>query len=119
MNIHVKIWDCNQQDDKMEEIVALIRKYDCEKHIYFMTTNDNMIRKVMEYAPDLKCCVGWDGNNDPLSMVNRAIELGAYKMSLKHSSLRSSRRYLRVRISQGSTKIDLWICATRIPTIRM
>ena len=82
MNIHVKIWDCNHSDDKMEEIVSLIRKYDCEKHIYFMTSNDKMIRKVMKYAPDLKCCVGWDGNKDPLSMVNRAVELGAYKIQL-------------------------------------
>jgi len=82
MNIHVKIWDCNQSDDKMEEIVSLIRKYDCEKHIYFMTTNDNMIRKVMKYAPDLKCCVGWNGDKNPLSLVDRALDLGAYKIQL-------------------------------------
>ncbi|MBE5893151.1 MAG: hypothetical protein E7286_07195 [Lachnospiraceae bacterium] len=82
MNIHVKIWDCEFEDDKMEEIVALIRKYDCEKHIYFMTTSDRMIRKVQAYAPDLKCCVGWDGNPEPLSMIDRAIELGAYKVQL-------------------------------------
>ena len=36
----------------------------------------------MEYAPDLKVCVGWDGNKDPMSMVDRAIELGAYKIQL-------------------------------------
>jgi len=82
MNIHVKIWDCNQADDKMEEMVALIRKYDCEKYVYFMTTNDNMIRKVQAYAPDIRCCVGWDGNKEPLSMVERAIALGAYKVQL-------------------------------------
>ncbi len=82
MNILVKIWDCNQPDDKMEEIVSLIRKYDCEKHIYFMTSNDNMIRKVMGYARDLKCCVGWNGDKNPLSLVDRAIELGAYKIQL-------------------------------------
>ncbi len=82
MNIHVKIWDVNSPDPMIEEIVALIRKYDCAGHIYFMTSSDRMIRRVMEYAPDLKVCVGWDGNRDPLSMVKRAIELGAYKIQL-------------------------------------
>lgn len=82
MNIHVKIWDTNFPDPMIEKIVGLIRKYDAERHIYFMTTNDNIIKRVMEYAPDLKCCVGWDGNKDPLSIVDRAIALGAYKVQL-------------------------------------
>ena len=82
MNIHVKIWDYDFDEDMMEKIVALIRKYDCEKHIYFMTSNDRMIKKVMQYAPELKVCVGWDGNTDPISIVDRAIELGAYKVQL-------------------------------------
>jgi len=82
MNIHVKIWDYNLPDDKLEDIVALIRKYDCEKHCYFMTTNDEMIKKAQKYAPEIKCCVGWDGNKDPMSMVDRAIALGAYKIQL-------------------------------------
>ena len=82
MNIHVKIWDLNFENPMIEEIVALIRKYDCEKHIYFMTSSDEMIKKVMQYAPDLKICVGWDGNKDPMSIVDRAIELKAYKVQL-------------------------------------
>ncbi|MBE6674484.1 MAG: hypothetical protein E7596_05210 [Ruminococcaceae bacterium] len=82
MNIHVKIWDECFANPMIEEIVSLIRKYDCEKHIYFMTTNDSIIRQVMEYAPDLKVCVGWDGNRDPVSIVDRAIALGAYKVQL-------------------------------------
>lgn len=82
MNIHVKIWDCDFKDPMIEEIVALIRKYDCERHIYFMTTNDRIIRTVQAYAPDLKCCVGWDGNEEPMSIVDRAIALGAYKVQL-------------------------------------
>jgi len=82
MNIHVKIWDCNMPDTKMEEIVALIRKYDAQEYAYFMTVNDSIIKQVMEYAPDIKCCVGWDGNQDPMSMVDRAIALNAYKVQL-------------------------------------
>ena len=82
MNIHVKIWDANFADDMMEEIVALIRKYDCAKHVYFMTTNDEIIKKLMRYAPDISVCVGWDGNKEPLSIVERAIALGAPKVQL-------------------------------------
>lgn len=82
VNVHVKIWDYAQQKDYLEEIVGLIRKYDCAKHCYFMTTNDKMIAKAQAYAPDIKCCVGWDGNPEPLSMVKRAIELKAYKVQL-------------------------------------
>jgi glycerophosphoryl diester phosphodiesterase len=36
----------------------------------------------MTYAPDIAVCVGWDGNKEPMSMVDRAIELGAYKVQL-------------------------------------
>lgn len=82
MNIHVKIWDWNFEDAMIEEIVGLVRRYDCEKHVYFMTTNDAIIKRVMEYAPDVKICVGWDGNKEPSSIVDRAIALGAYKVQL-------------------------------------
>ncbi len=82
MNIHVKIWDDEFENSMIEQIIGLVRKYDCEKHVYFMTTSDKMIKKVMEYAPDIKVCVGWDGNKDPMSIVDRAIKFGAYKVQL-------------------------------------
>ncbi|MBE6591225.1 MAG: hypothetical protein E7646_04225 [Ruminococcaceae bacterium] len=82
MNIHVKIWDAEFEDHKLEEIVALIRKYDCAKHCYFMTTSDKMLKMAMEYAPDIAVCVGWDGNEDKMSMVNRALALGIKKIQL-------------------------------------
>ena len=83
MNVHVKIWDMKQERDMLEEIVALIRRYDAAPYCYFMTTNDEMIRRATEYAPDIRCCVGFDGNKtDMLSMVNRAAALGAYKIQL-------------------------------------
>lgn len=82
MNIHVKIWDEGFENPMIEQIVALIRKYDCEKHIYFMTTNDEIIKRVTEYAPDLKICVGWNGDKNPMSIVERAIALGAPKVQL-------------------------------------
>ena len=47
-----------------------------------MTTNDRIIKKVMNFAPDICVCVGWDGNKEPLSIVERAIAIGAQKVQL-------------------------------------
>ena len=82
MNLHIKIWDLGLADDKMEEIVSLLRRYDCERHCYFMTSNDEMLKKVRAYAPEIGVCVGWDGNPDPMSMVDRAIALGVDRIQL-------------------------------------
>lgn len=82
MNIHVKIWDHGFEKSMLEEIVDLIRKYDCTGHVYFMSTNDKMLAEAMAYAPEIGVCVGWDGNKAPLSIVERAIALGAKKVQL-------------------------------------
>ncbi len=81
MNIHVKIWDAEAADPMIERIVSLIRKYDCEKCVYFMTTSDRILARVMEYAPDIAVCVGHDFNR-PYAIVDRAIALGAKKVQL-------------------------------------
>lgn len=81
MNIHVKIWDAEWENPMIEKIVSLIRKYDCEKSVYFMTVSDRILREVMEYAPDIAVCVGHDFNR-PYAIVDRAIELGAKKVQL-------------------------------------
>ena len=83
MNIHVKIWDNDFADDKLDEIVALLKKYDCEQHMYFMTNNDRMLREVKNRYPQLKVCVCWDGfgrEREPMSIVERSIALGAHKV---------------------------------------
>ncbi|MBR1867935.1 MAG: hypothetical protein IJ800_05085 [Clostridia bacterium] len=80
MNIHVKIWDYGFEDDKIDEIVSLVKQYDCYKHVYFMTANDEIHFKLKEKYPDISRCVGWDGNRDPMKMVTRAINTGANKI---------------------------------------
>ncbi len=82
MNIHMKNWDENMEEEYLEETVALIRKYDAQDHVYFMTASDRMLQKAMAYAPDIAVCVGWDDNEDKMSMVERAIKLGAPKIQL-------------------------------------
>ena len=79
MNIHIKFWDRKHPVSMMEQIVGLMRKYNVQDSAYLMTNNDARIREVMAYAPDIQICVGWDENEDPMSMVDRAIALGAYK----------------------------------------
>ena len=78
MNIHVKIWDMiristnKNIDPKLYEIAALIKKYDCEKHVYFMSTNTEMLCRMREILPEAGYCQGaGDGN---VKMVEAAIE---------------------------------------------
>lgn len=83
MNIHVKIWDeetsmgTDAPDPRYEEIAELITKYGCEKHCYVMTASDKRSKEFHKIAPDIRRCVGWDGNIVATSMPRRAIELGA------------------------------------------
>ena len=83
MNIHVKIWDMEMPDPMYESIAALIRKYDCEKHCYMMTTSDRALAEFHEIAPEICRCVGFDGDtNDLMKMPRRAIRLGCEKVQL-------------------------------------
>ena len=82
MNIHVKTVNntCSYDEELLKKIVALIRKYDCEKYVYFMTGNDTLLRQLGELAPDIARCVG--GGDDRWGIVDRAIEMGIGKVQL-------------------------------------
>ena len=81
MNIRVKIWDMHFADDKLDEITALLRKYDCEKHVYFTSTSDDALKKARERYPFIRLCVEHDETN-PCTVVDRAIALKAEKVQL-------------------------------------
>jgi glycerophosphoryl diester phosphodiesterase/predicted amidohydrolase len=81
MNIHVKIWDMDFEDNMIDDIVKLIKEYDCEKHVYFMTTNDKILKILKNSVPQINICVGHDSTR-PYEIVNRAIEIGAQKVQL-------------------------------------
>ncbi|MBR2432691.1 MAG: hypothetical protein IKB23_07235 [Clostridia bacterium] len=82
MNIHIKTrgWNTEYPTADMERIVSLIRKYGCEKHVYFMCGNDVTLKQFKVYAPDIRICVG--GGKYPWEIVDRAIEMGAEKVQL-------------------------------------
>jgi glycerophosphoryl diester phosphodiesterase len=87
MNVHVKIWDAGAEDTKLSQILALVRKYDDTDHVYFMTRNDEAVRRIKSVAPDVKICLGWDKNPDPTAIVKRAISLGAYKVQFYNTEI--------------------------------
>lgn len=80
MNIHVKSFNNVDPMDEsyLKNIIATIRKYDCEKYVYFMTGNDTLMRQLGALAPDIARCVG--GGNARDLVVERAIEMGCEKV---------------------------------------
>ena len=83
MNVHVKPLSYTDEypTDIMKKIVGLVRKYDCEKYVYFMLETDIQIKQFKEYAPDIAVCVG-HLRARPWEIVDRAIELKCEKVQL-------------------------------------
>ena len=82
MNIHLKTLHNTDEYDPaiLAKIVKLIHDYDCEKYVYFMSGNDNLLALARKMAPHIPCCVG--GGDAPWAMVERAISLGCSKIQL-------------------------------------
>ena len=82
MNVHVKTVSnvCSYDEVLLKKIVDLVRKYDCEKYVYFMSGNDVLLKQLGELAPDIGRCVG--GGDERWKIVDRAIELGINKVQL-------------------------------------
>ena len=80
MNIHVKIWDVENADLKIEEIASLIEKYDCVRHVYFMSTNTDALLKMRERLPAAGYCQGAGEGN--AKMVETAIAHGFDKVQI-------------------------------------
>ncbi len=81
MNVHVKTGLDHYNEEAMKKIVSLIRKYDCEKHVYFMISHDGVIKQFKQYAPDIAICVGHLSER-PWDIVDRAIQLKCDKVQL-------------------------------------
>ncbi len=79
MNIHVKIWDMGSAE-MFEEIASLIEKYDCERHVYFMTVNTDMLLAMRKRLPHAGYCQGAEPNN--AVMIEKAIAHGLDKVQV-------------------------------------
>jgi glycerophosphoryl diester phosphodiesterase len=78
MNIHLKT-----EGDKPEylaKVVALIKKYDCEKYVYFMSGRNAVLERLQREFPEIaRCCGAGDGKWE---IVDRAIKYGCKKVQL-------------------------------------
>lgn len=77
MNIHVKIWDSDRFDRNIEKIASLLEKYDCVRHVYFVSSNTDALLEMRKRLPQAGYCQGAGKGNDV--MVRLAIEHGFEK----------------------------------------
>lgn len=82
VNIHIKCRDNTQllSEAYLKKLVALIRKYDYSKYVYFMCGNDVILEQLGALAPDIARCVG--AGDDPWGIVDRAMRMGCQKVQL-------------------------------------
>lgn len=82
MNIHLKTVNnqCEYDPEILRKIIGLIDKYDCRKHVYFTSGNDNLLRLASEMAPNITRCVG--AGSAPEAQVERALKYGCRKIQL-------------------------------------
>lgn len=83
MNIHIKTPDYEKPlpTEKLEKIVRLIDKYDCRKYVYFMCSNEAVLKQLGVMTPDITRCVG--ASDDPKKdLVEAALRVGAGKIQL-------------------------------------
>ena len=78
MNIHLKT-----EGDKPEylgKVVELIKKYDCEKYVYFMSGDDRLLERLQREYPEIARCCG--AGKGKWEIVDRAIKYGCKKVQL-------------------------------------
>ena len=78
MNIHLKTE--GERPEYLARVVSLIRKYDCEKYVYFMTGDDALLARLQREYPEIPRCCG--AGKAPWEMVARAIKYGCEKIQL-------------------------------------
>ena len=83
MNIHVKSIKNNpvlSPTQCLEKIAALIHKYDCEKYVYLMSGEDDLMELAREVVPHLRRCMG--AGKQKWEIVERAIRYDCRKVQL-------------------------------------
>ena len=78
MNIHLKTE--GDRPEYLDKVVSLIKKYDCEKYVYFMSGQDSLLKRLQREHPEItRCCGAGDGKWE---IVDRAIKYGCKKVQL-------------------------------------
>ncbi|MBQ4298192.1 MAG: hypothetical protein II771_07845 [Clostridia bacterium] len=84
MNIHIKTSaepSFILRGEWLDRIVSLVRRYGCEKHMYFMSGDDAVLAYLQKTAPDLPRCCGY-GKNRAEDQVTRGLRYGCTKIQL-------------------------------------
>lgn len=82
MNIHLKTE--GEKPEYLDKVVQLIKKYDCEKYVYFMSGQDSLLERLQKEYPEItRCCGGGDG---AWEIVERAIKYECKKLQFMKGS---------------------------------
>ena len=82
MNVHIKTKSNTEpaDDSFLKAIIKLVYKYDAQEHVYFMSGNPLVQKRLFELAPKITRCMG--AGDDPWGIVDNAIALGCKKVQL-------------------------------------
>ena len=78
MNIHLKTM--GEKPEYLDKVIRLIRKYDCEKYIYLMSGDDELLERLQREYPEIQRCCG--AGKEKWAIVERAIKYGCKKVQL-------------------------------------
>ena len=78
MNIHLKTK--GEKPEYLCKVVDLIKKYDCEKYVYFMSGDDELLARLQSEYPEFSRYCG--AGKGRWEIVDRAIKFGCKKVQL-------------------------------------
>ena len=78
MNIHLKTM--GDTPECLRRVVDLIHKYDCEKYVYFMSGDEEILARLVRDFPHIARCAG--AGKAPYDIIDRAIRFGCKKAQL-------------------------------------
>jgi glycerophosphoryl diester phosphodiesterase/predicted amidohydrolase len=82
MNIHVKNAKAFEVTEaEIAEIARLIKKYDCERHCYFMSGAEYVLDIMQRIAPQIPRCAG-AGSVKPYDLVAKALKYDCKKIQI-------------------------------------
>ena len=82
MNIHVKnALDCVVTEEFVIKVAELLKKYDCERHCYFMSGAPYVLDIMRRVAPHIPRCAGAGGKPDA-DIIQKALDYGCKKVQL-------------------------------------
>lgn len=89
MNIQMKSKDDNQplEEEYLKKIVALIKKYDCEKYCYFTTGNEMVLKQLGELAPHIARCIEVSIHERCEDVVEKTLRTKSKKIQMNKAGL--------------------------------